>query len=132
MGTLREHLRTTLLGTALLIQPAPSFTLTDDPVRIFATCAGRMSAVMEHQWLTDGPGSEETKLLRDAHLALLEATASPEMTGLALNWRIDAKVAQANLLNLASFGPHPTARRLAHLQAERLTEACTALLLGQS
>lgn len=132
MGTLREHLRTTLLGTALLIQPAPSAALSDDPVRLFATCAGRMSAVMEHQWLTDGPASELSRTLRDGHLALLEASMTADQAAKALNWRVEAKAAQAALLSLAAFGPDPTARQRAYARAQALVADCSALLLGQS
>lgn len=132
MGTLREHLRTTLLGTALLIQPAPSPAFTDDPVRLFATCTGRMSAVMEHQWLTEGPASELSQALRDGHLALLEASMTADQAAEALNWRVEAKAAQAELLSLAAFGPDPAARQRAAARAEALIAACSALLLGQS
>lgn len=132
MGRLREHFRTTLLGTALLIQPAPSSAVTDDPIRLFASCAGRMSAVMEHQWLTDGPASEVSQRLRDGHLALLEAVVSSDDAATAMNWRIDAKGAQAALLTLATFGATPTVRDRARLQAEALVATCSALLLGQS
>lgn len=132
MGRLRDHLRTTLLGTALLTQPAPSLALTDDPAHLFATCTGRMSAVMEHQWLTDGPASEITQALRDGHLALLEASLTADQAEDALNWRIEAKAAQAALLSLATFGPDPATRLRASLRAEELVSACSALLLGQS
>jgi len=134
MGALRTYLRSTLLGIALLTQPAPSPALSEDqgPAYFFATCAGRMSAVMEHQWLTDGPASEPTRSLRDAHLALLDASTLPGQAASVLNLSIEATAAQAALLSLATFDPDPDTRLRARLRAEALVVACTALLLDQS
>jgi hypothetical protein len=99
----------------------------DPLLRQFSLCAGRLSAVMEHQWLIDGPASETTARQRDAMLALVEALLTPEEAPRAMQWRIEAKVAQAALLNRASFAKDP----VAEARAEDLMQQCLALM-GQS
>lgn len=126
MGALRTLACTLSLGFALL-GAAPAAIAETDPLRMFAVCAGRLSALMEHQWLTDGPASEETARSRAAMLSLVEAILPPEAAPRALNWRIEAKAAQAALLARATFAADPVAaRRADHLVAECLG------LIGQS
>lgn len=58
---------------------------TADPLlRDFSTCAGRLSALVEHQWLVDGPASESTARQRDAMLALVEAVLPPDQAPRAM------------------------------------------------
>jgi hypothetical protein len=102
----------------------------DEQLRTFATCAGRLSAVMEHQWIFDGPASERTEDLRDAVLELLEAVMPAERGGEVLQWRISAKVAQAALLTRASFNNDTRDAAWARTQAGRLEQECTGLLLS--
>lgn len=98
------------------------------PEHLFATCAGRLSALTEFQWLTDGPASEQTARQRDAMVALAEAAAPPEALPHLITWRINAKAAQTALLQRAAFGSDPEG--IAARRAERLVAACRALLLG--
>jgi hypothetical protein len=105
-----------------------SSSATADPLlRQFSLCAGRLSALMEHQWLVDGPASETTSRQRDAMLALVEAVLPPDQATRAMEWRIEAKVAQAALLNRASFAKDP----VAEARADTLVQQCLALV-GQS
>ena len=99
----------------------------DPLLREFSVCAGRLSALMEHQWLVDGPASEATSRQRDAMLALVEAVLPPEAAPRAMHWRIEAKVAQAALLNRARFAKDP----VAEARAADLVRQCLALV-GQS
>lgn len=99
-----------------------------DPLaREFALCAGRYSALVEHQWLVDGLASEATALTRDAFVQMIEAVSPPDLARKALHWRIEAKVAQAALLSRAwTAGDAVAAERSA-----QLLQAC-ADLIGQS
>ncbi len=100
----------------------------DDPLRLFAVCAGRLSAQMEHQWVTDGPASEGTKRARDAMAELAEAITPPGMAAEVMSWRIAAKVAQAALLAQARHGADPQGHAAA--RAETLVAQCRGLMLG--
>lgn len=88
----------------------------------------RLSALTEFQWLTDGPASEQTARERDAMVSLAEAAAPEEALPHLITWRINAKAAQAALLQRAAFGHDPEGH--AARRAERLVSACRALLLG--
>lgn len=96
-------------------------------LRDFAVCAGRFSALVEHQWLVDGPASEASARQRDSLLSLIEAVAGPDETGAAMAWRIDAKVSQKQLLDRAWFAGDAAAE----VRSAQLLQAC-ADLIGQS
>ncbi|WP_342070518.1 hypothetical protein [Yoonia algicola] len=117
---------------ALLSAPPLSAQTLDvqEQLKTFASCAGRLSAVMEHQWMFDGPASEHTEDLRDAVLELVEAAMPPERGREVLHWRISAKVAQAALLTRATFNNDVRDAAWAKAQADRLTGACAGLLLS--
>lgn len=129
MGGLKTFLAA--LACLSLAPPACAQALPGaDPGRVFATCAGRLSALVEFQWLTDGPASDATARQRDAMAALAEAAAPPGAATRLMHWRLQAKVAQAALLQQAAFGRDP--RGTAAARAERLLGECRALLLGQA
>lgn len=126
-------LKTSLRALALVVALAPfgpAGAETDaatEQLRFFATCTGRLSALMESQWMFDGPASDLTKDRRDAMLSLVEAVALPEDARRVLLWRVEAKQAQAALLQQAHFGQAQaaeTARRL----SDRLVQDCTAAI----
>lgn len=100
---------------------------SDPLLRDFATCAGRYSALVEHQWLVDGPASEASARVRDNLLALVTAVQPDGMEAVALGWRIEAKVGQAQLLSRGHFARDS----LAGARAAQLLHAC-ADLIGQS
>jgi len=120
-----------MTAAALLAAPAAAqTTLALDPALAFADCAGRYSATMEHQWLTAPPLSAGTASRRAEMLGLLDAAADPDRQGALLHRRIEAKVAQADLLARGTFsrdaGQAERANRLAAAQLAR----CEALLLS--
>ena len=102
-------------------------TQADPLLREFSICAGRFSALVEHQWLADGPASERSAQSRDAMLSLVEAVEEPRMAATVLGWRIEAKVAQRALLDRAYFAQDALAAK----RSAQLLQAC-ADLIGQS
>ena len=120
-------LRTLLLWFALVLPvSAGPGALPTDPLTHFATCTGRLSALVEHQWRTDGPASEDTARQRDAMADLLAAVTPPDAAIPAMALRLEAKAAHAALLAQA----HRSGDRAAQVQALRLIEPCRAMLLG--
>ncbi|EBA12819.1 hypothetical protein RCCS2_16019 [Roseobacter sp. CCS2] len=103
---------------------------TEQQLRTFATCAGRLSAVMEHQWIFDGPASEHTKIQRAAVIDLVEAIMPTDRGREVLHWRISAKLAQSALLTRATFNDDERDAAWAHERAQRLRQDCTGLLLS--
>lgn len=96
-----------------------------DPLaRDFALCAGRYSALVEHQWLVDGPASEHSAMIRDAFVQMTEAVSGTEGAAVALNWRIEAKAAQAALLSRAWAARD----RVAEARSAQLLQACADLI----
>lgn len=113
------------LALPLLAQPVAA---EDAALRLFATCTGRLSAMMEHQWLTDGPASEATQRARDAMEGLVQAATPAGEEARVMGWRVEAKVAQKALLARAAFGG--SGRDVAEKRAEALLADCRGLLLG--
>jgi hypothetical protein len=93
-------------------------------LREFAVCAGRFSALVEHQWLMDGPASDVSAGTRDSLLALVAAVEEPGMGATVMGWRIEAKAAQKALLSRADFAKDAVAQR----RADELLQACAALV----
>lgn len=102
----------------------------DPLLRDFAVCAGRLSAVMENQWMFDGPGSERTAEELAAVVSLIEATMPADAGRTVMAWRIDAKVAQRGLLHQARFARDPRLAKTAAARAEALAAGCRDLLFG--
>jgi hypothetical protein len=101
----------------------------DPLLRQFSICAGRLSAVMEDQWMFDGPGSERTHTELLAMISLAEASM-PEGAGpQVLAWRIDAKVAHRALLHQARFVADPKLAETAAARAEALAADCRSMVL---
>ncbi len=120
-----------LLFLALAVASAPLRAQTDDSqLRLFASCAGRLSAVMEYQWMFDGAASERTELQRASVLQLVEATMPDGMGREVLHWRLSAKLAQSALLTRATFNDDQSDAAWAAQMADRLTRECTALILS--
>jgi hypothetical protein len=114
--------------TALAVGFAGCGPASADPLlREFSVCAGRFSALVEHQWLVDGPASEASAGTRDSLLALVGSVEEPGMAAIAMGWRIEAKAGQARLLSRAHFAQDPVAAA----RSADLLQAC-AELIGQS
>jgi hypothetical protein len=119
------------LALTLALSPPPAAwaqtRVAQDQLHFFATCTGRLSALMEHQWMFDGPASDLTKDRRDAMLSLVEAVALPDDSRRVLLWRVEAKHAQAALLQQAAFGNDPAAQNAPRM-SDRLMQDCTAAI----
>lgn len=132
MGRAKTYLASLFL---LAIAAFPLRAVTFDAAELarnFASCLGRYSATMEHEWLLGRDGAQASAARRQFE-ALLEAVApDARMAGLGgaqfLHIRIEAKQAQAQLLTYASFGLDPRRARLARANAERLLDGCRMLV----
>lgn len=101
----------------------------DDPVAIFASCAGRFSAQMEHSWLIGDDPADVTRH-RAAMVDLVEAAMPPGRGSEVLARRIEAKFAQAALLQRASFSTDATEARLARTAARAALDQCLFLIVS--
>ena len=126
MGALRKAI------AALVIAAVPSGQAEAEPdiFWTFANCAGRLSALMEHQWLMGDPASDRTQAQRRAMIALLEATTPTDHLQPTLARRIEAKEAQARLLTRATFNDDADDAGWALRRSEAEIAACVGLLLG--
>lgn len=127
------NLRTVFRATALMLALAPTGGawagdgFPDDPLYLFATCTGRLSALMEHQWIVDGPASDRTRQDRDAMLTLVEAAMRESQAVQVMAWRIEAKAAHSALL-AQSRSPDPALALRADRQAAVLMQGCSAIM----
>lgn len=130
MGSLRKYLSRLFPGLILLLQTTAPFAQTTptDPLYLFATCTGRLSALIEHQWLLSDPGSGQTDHLRQSMIDLMEAAQPAHPGPQAMAWRLEAKVAAAALLQRATFGTTPAHQAMAQRQINALIAGCRALL----
>lgn len=96
---------------------------------VFADCAGRFSAEVEHAWLIQNSQSDLLAYQREAFIALVEATGG-DREGHSLNLRIEAKAAQAALLSEARFGTDADRAEWARRRAAMEIATCRLLLLG--
>lgn len=99
-------------------------------LQTFATCAGRLSAVMEYQWMFDGDASERTKEQRTTVLELMSAIMDPQMGRQVLSWRLSGKQAQYVLLTRGTFNEDAEDATWAMSQASYFEKECTGLLLS--
>lgn len=121
----------TLLAALVLAAPLAGPARADDGfLRQIASCAGRLSAQMEHQWLLSDPGADLTERRRDAFLDVLEAVRTPDRGTEILAWRIDAKMAQASLLRRGTFNGDAEDALWARRQADMILAGCGALILS--
>lgn len=124
------RLVTGLMGALAMAGGGAQAALDDDLTKTFAYCAGRLSAEVEHAWLTGGEDADRLEDRRDETLALLAAVAGEVDSGRVLDLRIRAKQAHARLLLDASFHTDPEiASRARRLAATRI-RACSSILLG--
>lgn len=117
-----------LLAGLVISSPVRAYEQTQ--LQTFAACAGRLSAVMEYQWMFDGEASERTALQRAAVLDLVDAIMEPDMGRDVLHWRLSAKQAQFVLLTRGTFNEDAQDAAWAMAEAKRYERACTGLLLS--
>jgi hypothetical protein len=121
------------LGTflaVLMLGAVPAPAAANPLLRDFAVCAGRLSAVMEDQWMFDGPGSEHTEAELLAMVSLIEASMETGQGRQVLGWRVSAKVAHRALLHQARFAQDQSVAETAAARAEALTAACRTMILS--
>jgi hypothetical protein len=88
-----------------------------------------MSAMMEHQWLVDGPASDITKARRAAVLDVVASLTPPGAEAQVMAWRVEAKAAHAALLSASRHAPAPApAQTRAAKRAAMLVRECAAHL----
>lgn len=127
MGSMKTILVATALASALT---GPLQALENNALQTFATCVGRLSAVMEHQWMFDGPASDRTKVQRAHLLDLVEAVMEPQQAAEVLHWRISGKQAQSVLLTRSVFNSDADDAAWARAMALDFEQSCTGLLLS--
>lgn len=76
------------------------------------------------------PNADQTEARRAAMISLLEATMHPDEGPTVLSRRIDAKLAQSQLLTRATFNSDDDDATWARTRAEAQITACNGLLLG--
>jgi hypothetical protein len=123
-------LKTFLAALAVAFPYTDTARADENLVRTFASCAGRLSAEMEHQWLIGGENAELTERRRNAMIAVLDALAPDQRDPKIMNWRIEAKMAQASLLSRSIFNDDTADADWAYRQAQTLVSACNSLILG--
>ena len=119
-----------MVFSVLSLLPAGAAVAHESTLHTFASCAGRLSAVMEHQWLMSDAASDRTHAQRAAMLSLVDAIMTPEQGRDVLSWRIDAKQAHAVLLTRATFNDDAADAAWALNRAEAELATCTGLLLS--
>ena len=109
---------------------APAVTIATDPqLELFATCAGRLSARVEHDWTFASDHASATLAQRDAMVDLIAAVVTPDVGPRAMNIRIAAKVAHARLLRRAVYNDDAADAAWAARRADELEGECAAILL---
>ncbi|MFY0692751.1 MAG: hypothetical protein JXR14_12610 [Paracoccaceae bacterium] len=103
---------------------------SEDLLHPFAHCAGRFSAEIQHAWLFEASDTATLERQRAAFVSLIDSVASKDDLRNALNMRISAKFAHAELLTQSSFSEDDTRRRTARERANWHLQQCTSLLLG--
>jgi hypothetical protein len=128
MGGLKTFLCALATPALLAGAPLPAAALPPE-IRLFADCAGRLSALREDQWMFDGPASDRTSAELAVFAGLIEVGAPADRVA-ALNRRVAARAAFRGLLAQARFGPDPRHAARANRRAAALLAECRALMLG--
>ena len=106
MGSARRLIVVLVPGLMALAAPVHA---APDMTSVFATCTGRLSALVEHQWLmTRDPAQAEADYA--AMGDVLEAAADPALSGRVMGWRVSAKVAMREMLQRADLQGDAAAR----------------------
>ncbi len=133
MGSLKTFLTVILLFAAGALQALPRSP--SERAQLFATCAGRFSALAEHQRMFDGPASEVADARRKQFEVLLDAVMPDArdwgMPGeMVWTWRLTAKMAQAQLLQRSTFQSDDFVAAQSRHAADRLFDECRSRVLG--
>ena len=124
-------MKTLSLLVCMVGAPASALTFSaEEQVVFFATCAGRLSATMEHQWIHDTASADATTVQRTEMINLVSAVMPDEDGRDVLNIRVSAKHAQARLLSRATLNRDDGDAAWARARADALLRECTSILLG--
>ncbi len=124
-------LRTCTAILMLAASPAATFTnATDQQLHFFATCAGRLSALMEHQWTYDTAAVDRTTAQRSAMIDLVTAVMPKDEGRAVLLMRVEAKHAQSRLLRRATINRDPNDAAWALSRARSMMTECTSVLMA--
>jgi hypothetical protein len=146
-STSRQHPRATLCilrgagpfclalrAVLLLALPAAAAPMTLlEQARVFSDRAGRYAGMTEHQWMFDGPASEDSARRRDQFADLPSAVSpdrEPQVTAEILEWRVAARAAQRELLDTAAFVADRSRQQRAGRLASGYLAACDRLIAG--
>ena len=97
---------------------------------LFAGCAGRFSAELEHAWLTSRTEASRYEAQRQTFITLLEAVQPETDVRRLMSYRIENKMAQASLLTVANFSLNAQRAERARRLARQHLKTCEQLLLG--
>lgn len=123
------RMKTILITLCISLGGGGAASAAEDVSKLFAACAGRYSAEIEHAWLVGTVETAAFETRRSEFVTLVEATAPPKGARHLLNHRIEAKFAQAKLLSLAMQQNDRRRARLARQLATAHLKACALLLL---
>lgn len=127
MDMLRPHVVCVILS---VLAGSASADVGPDLVPLFARCTGRLSAMVEHQWLIEDGDADQTDRARDAMADLLAASTPPGKEVMAMALRIEAKAAMANLLSQARFARDHMRADWARRRVGGMLADCTALMIS--
>jgi hypothetical protein len=128
MSGLKTFLAVLFMLVGALPAPALNNSANDD-LRIFAICAGRFSAQMEHSWLFGKSDAGELEQDREMMLLLIDAIMPDTDRVRVLDWRINAKQAHAMLLTRAAYTSDDGDADWAKSRAAAAIAECRDLLL---
>lgn len=124
------------LFMAMICTPVPGAPLpngADTMVREFATCTGRLSAMMGNPDIIAGLTPQQLRDDRDSFSDLLAASlpgrSDMALSRQALTWRVQARAAHHSLLQIAAYSPDPRRARIARATLRAQITACRAMLL---
>ncbi len=124
-------MRTLFFALLVLLTGTSASSMTaETQLRLFANCAGRLTAELEHAWLLDTGSASMIENQRAQVVDLLSAVIPPDRGWEVLNWRIDARAAQRALLQRATFGKDTHDAQWARDAAALYLNDCTGLLLS--
>ena len=115
-----------ILSLALLAAALAAPTRASVPDwQALASCAGRLTAQMEHEWLLSDPASGTTEAMLDSVAEVLELLAPPDAAGDVMARRVAARAAHRRLLSSARF----SGEDWADAAARRYIVECAGMIL---
>ncbi len=129
LGEKMSGLRRSLAAGAVAAMISAGAQAAEPLFETFAACAGRFSAQLEHAWLMGEGDFSETSHRRAQFVNLVDAATTHDQKRRALEVRIDAKMAHAQVLTRATFSISPEQQVWAARRAASNLQICTDLLL---